>query len=75
MTTVSFPPTPPDDLADRLSVTVDRDAASGDVLPTLARLLLDLATKHNEPPVAAGGSLQVFSTPPVSSEGADFREL
>ena len=65
MTTVPFPPTPPDDLADRLSVTVDEGAASGDLLPVLARLLIDMATKRNGPP-STDGPLHVFSTPPVS---------
>ena len=66
MTTVSFPPS--DDLQDRLEVTVDQDAASGDVLPVLAKLLINLASKRIKPPIE-DGSIHVFSTP--ISQGAD----
>ena len=66
-------PTPPDDLADRLSVTVDQDAASGDLLPVLARLLIDLATKRNGPPTGIGGPFHVFPT--ADSEGTDCDEF
>ena len=67
MTTVPFPPS--DDLQDRISVTLDQDAASGDILPVLAKLLIDLATKRNGPPVE-DGPFQIFS-PPVSEGATD----
>ena len=68
MTTVPFPH--PDDLSDRIDVVVDPDASEGDVLPVLARLLIDLATKRNGPP-RHGGPSQVFPTPDTKGAFSD----
>lgn len=64
-----------EELDHRLDTVAEPNATPGDGLPVLARLLLDMPrTKRNGPP-STDGPFQVFPTPPVSSERADFHEL
>lgn len=60
-------------LTGRLEVRVDHDAAPGDVLPALARLLLDLVDKRRNETLltdAVGGSTKGTSRQGAANTGA-----